>query len=261
MLNMAIHNMPPILVSPASRKCDLAPAQVGRRHCLKAFLSATGVLIADTMITNCAIAAISGPGILRIKVSSLASLIPAGGSVMVTYDAGATLLLINHAGAGRFHVLNPTCTHAGCTVGLYAPANRGISCPCHGSFFDISGQVLNGPADRPLASYPSSFDSDDTLSVTVPGLQLYINNVQMDSDTSAGPRLKLSFPTHSFARYGIHRASNLTDPPQATTFSDTATGTANQTTLLGSGKTMSVWVDVIGSRGFFTLSLQLFEVS
>jgi len=39
------------------------------------------------------------------------------------------------------------CTHLGCTV--TATAN-GFACPCHGSRFSSSGQVLAGPAPRPL---------------------------------------------------------------------------------------------------------------
>lgn len=43
--------------------------------------------------------------------------------------------------------LSLVCTHLGCTVNVTA---EGLSCPCHGSRFDRQGQVLQGPADRPL---------------------------------------------------------------------------------------------------------------
>jgi len=259
--SLTIQIMLATMVSTAPRKGELIDSKIGRRHCLKNFLLATGTLIAETMLTNSAIAAGSNSGVLRLQVSSLTKLLAVGGSALVTYDAGSTLLLINRASAVNFHVLNPTCTHAGCRVGLYEAANRGISCPCHGSFFDISGQVLNGPAQRPLASYVSTFDGNDTLSVTVPGLKFSIDRVELASPTAAGRRLKISFPTHSFASYSLQRTHQLTDAPQAATFATTATGAANQTSLLGNGATMSVWVDVTGSTGFFTLSLKLFEVT
>lgn len=257
---LTIQNMLATMVSTSPRKCELIDSNIGRRHCLKNFLLATGTLIAEAMLTNSAIAAVSNSGVLRLQVSSLIKLLAVGGSALITYDAGSTLLLINRASAVNFHVLNPTCTHAGCRAGIYEAANRGISCPCHGSFFDISGQVLNGPAQRPLASYASNFDGDDTLSMTVPGLEFYIDRVELDPPTAAGRRLKISFPTHSFASYCIQRTHQLTDAPQAATFATTATGAANQTGLLGNGETTSVWVDVTGSTGFFTLSLKLFEV-
>lgn len=49
-----------------------------------------------------------------------------------------------------FYALSLTCTHLGCTVAVTA---TGLACPCHGSTFDRQGQVLSGPAGRPLARY------------------------------------------------------------------------------------------------------------
>lgn len=51
---------------------------------------------------------------------------------------------------GELCVLNPTCTHMGCTV-AWNSAEKSWDCPCHGSRFSIEGAVLNGPATTPLA--------------------------------------------------------------------------------------------------------------
>jgi cytochrome b6-f complex iron-sulfur subunit len=48
-----------------------------------------------------------------------------------------------------FRALSGVCTHLGCTVSL-AGSGREYRCPCHGSRFDSKGQVLKGPAPRPL---------------------------------------------------------------------------------------------------------------
>jgi len=45
------------------------------------------------------------------------------------------------------YALSLVCTHLGCTVNL---TPDGLSCPCHGSRFDRGGNVVQGPADRPL---------------------------------------------------------------------------------------------------------------
>lgn len=52
-----------------------------------------------------------------------------------------------------FIALSQQCTHNRCKVN-YAPTERVIICPCHGSLFSLSGAVLRGPARRPLQRYP-----------------------------------------------------------------------------------------------------------
>jgi cytochrome b6-f complex iron-sulfur subunit len=46
-----------------------------------------------------------------------------------------------------FLALDLTCTHLGCTVKATA---QGFACPCHGSRFESGGNVVKGPAPRPL---------------------------------------------------------------------------------------------------------------
>ena len=52
---------------------------------------------------------------------------------------------------GSLHLRSPKCTHLGCLVRFNA-AETSWDCPCHGSRFDVDGQVLEGPATEPLAS-------------------------------------------------------------------------------------------------------------
>jgi rieske iron-sulfur protein len=48
------------------------------------------------------------------------------------------------------------CTHNGCGVGDFVPADNTIQCGCHFSKFDPkdSGKVMEGPAPRPLPALP-----------------------------------------------------------------------------------------------------------
>jgi menaquinol-cytochrome c reductase iron-sulfur subunit len=46
----------------------------------------------------------------------------------------------------------PQCTHLGCAY-HWDPGVKEFECPCHASFFSVQGQVLAGPAPRPLDRY------------------------------------------------------------------------------------------------------------
>jgi len=48
-----------------------------------------------------------------------------------------------------FHSMSSVCTHLGC-ITRYLPSDGIIACPCHGSRYNLDGEVLAGPAPRPL---------------------------------------------------------------------------------------------------------------
>jgi len=84
-----------------------------------------------------------------IDVSALTT----DGATLVTAAAGldgAPILVVRDAG-NQFHALSMQCTHEGCPVG--APVRGVITCPCHGSQYDLDGRVRHGPAQLPLARY------------------------------------------------------------------------------------------------------------
>lgn len=59
-------------------------------------------------------------------------------------------LAVYRAPAGQLHAVSPVCPHLGCLV-HFNVAERSWDCPCHGSRFDVSGAVLNGPSTKALA--------------------------------------------------------------------------------------------------------------
>jgi cytochrome b6-f complex iron-sulfur subunit len=54
---------------------------------------------------------------------------------------------------GSFLALWQRCTHLGCSV-PWAQAEDQFHCPCHGSLYDKKGEVLGGPAPRPMDIFP-----------------------------------------------------------------------------------------------------------
>lgn len=63
----------------------------------------------------------------------------------VTFLPDRRLYVFN--GADGFYAISSICTHLGCNVKRGGP---GFECPCHGSQFDENGQVVHGPAPKPL---------------------------------------------------------------------------------------------------------------
>ncbi|MCU0422736.1 MAG: Rieske 2Fe-2S domain-containing protein [Bacteroidia bacterium] len=56
----------------------------------------------------------------------------------------------------RYLTLHSSCTHNGCAI-TFNP-NQTFICPCHGSSFSLDGTVINGPAERPLPEYLTTFN-------------------------------------------------------------------------------------------------------
>ena len=54
---------------------------------------------------------------------------------------------------GSLLALSRICTHLGCSVPWDEEKGQFV-CPCHGSTFNLTGEVLTAPAPRPLDTYP-----------------------------------------------------------------------------------------------------------
>lgn len=73
--------------------------------------------------------------------------------------------------AGGVFALSAVCTHLGC-ITRYISDEGAIACPCHGSKFDLEGNVAHGPAPHPLPWLDVQVDDKGELvvdtAITVP---------------------------------------------------------------------------------------------
>jgi Rieske Fe-S protein len=85
----------------------------------------------------------------------------AGGAALVQSIAGP--YLVSRTGTSSFTAVEAVCTHEGCTItetdgSIYV-------CPCHGSRYSRSGQVVGGPATASLRQHQTTF-TDGVISIT-----------------------------------------------------------------------------------------------
>ncbi len=66
-------------------------------------------------------------------------------------------IIIAYLGNDEYIALSKICTHNQCTVDFDADEEI-IYCDCHGSEFEIDGDVISGPAEDPLKEYNTELD-------------------------------------------------------------------------------------------------------
>ena len=79
-----------------------------------------------------------------------------GSPVYFQYPKGYPNMLLKKAD-GTLVALSMLCTHVCCECS-YEPSSSVIFCPCHGSTFDSTGNVLRGPAGSPLPTVELTID-------------------------------------------------------------------------------------------------------
>jgi Rieske Fe-S protein len=65
-------------------------------------------------------------------------------------DVGGKRLAVYRDPSGQVTMLSPRCAHMGCTVD-WNDADKTWDCPCHGSRYAKSGDLVRGPATKGLS--------------------------------------------------------------------------------------------------------------
>ena len=143
-------------------------------HCLnrREFLArAAGTTAVAALLVACGDGEISGavnahrappppPSPIQIKVGNYAGLATAG----VLVQPNEAFVAIKRTGPDTFQCYSLACTHEGCLLDI--TNGQRFDCPCHFSRFDANGNVVQGPATRPLQNIPTSYDpATDLLTI------------------------------------------------------------------------------------------------
>jgi chlorite dismutase/nitrite reductase/ring-hydroxylating ferredoxin subunit len=108
--------------------------------------------------------AVSIPGVASVDGwvrAAGADEIPEGGSALV-YVAGEQVALFNVG--GRFYAIGNRCPHANGPLVEGTLDGATVSCPLHGSRFDLAtGEPLHGPANRPARTFGVRIEGGDVF--------------------------------------------------------------------------------------------------
>ena len=105
-------------------------------------------------------------GKIELALAQYPELLEPSGSLRILPEGQSTSLYVLAIGGGAYSALSPICTHLGCTVDIEGAR---LVCPCHGSTYDRSGKVLQGPAELPLARYRTDLSADGVLTIDLRG--------------------------------------------------------------------------------------------
>jgi nitrite reductase/ring-hydroxylating ferredoxin subunit len=82
---------------------------------------------------------------------------------MRVFDVDGIKVCVANAN-GHLYALDDTCTHLGCSLAKGKLEGTTVTCPCHGSQFDLTlGVVIRGPATRPVRSRMVEVAGEDLL--------------------------------------------------------------------------------------------------
>jgi nitrite reductase/ring-hydroxylating ferredoxin subunit len=79
---------------------------------------------------------------------------------LAAFEVKGTRVAVANVG-GTFHAFDDICTHMQCSLAEGTLEGTTVTCPCHGSEFDVrTGAVLAPPAVQPVRSYRVSVEGD-----------------------------------------------------------------------------------------------------
>jgi nitrite reductase/ring-hydroxylating ferredoxin subunit len=80
---------------------------------------------------------------------------------MAAFDVSGQRVAVAHVD-GSLYAFGDICTHARCSLAEGELEGKTVTCPCHGSQFDVTtGAVLNPPATEPVPIFRLRVEDDE----------------------------------------------------------------------------------------------------
>ena len=194
-------------------------------------------------------------GSVRLGSSGLTSMGDPGGGTNVTPIGLYYPIVISRLSATEYVAVDTQCTHAGSVVGACVGGLNGrMTCPFHGSQYDIRGIVQPGSeANFDLLSYETSL-ANGILTVRLPDFGFTVTQTSVLNGSQK--RMQLSWRTVSSTEYEVRWRPNLETSPTVVPLYTTLSGTtsANVYTSPFTGGTRSVYV--IPQDGIYQVSIR-----
>ncbi|WP_328458526.1 MULTISPECIES: QcrA and Rieske domain-containing protein [unclassified Amycolatopsis] len=127
-----------------------------RRTVLTTGATVAGVAVGTVALAACGSSDDSKSGTAQAPIAAGTPLValadvPVGQAKAAKAPDGSDVIVARTSDAA-VAAFSAICTHQGCTV---APKGADLVCPCHGSVFNaLTGEVKQGPANKPLPSVP-----------------------------------------------------------------------------------------------------------
>ena len=96
---------------------------------------------------------------VRLALPSVGQTVPSSGVVL----RDPIPLAVTRLSPSQVVAVTRVCTHEGCTVDLPQQSLSTLNCPCHGSRYLVTGEVINGPAPRNLFSFPARIEGGEVV--------------------------------------------------------------------------------------------------
>ena len=97
------------------------------------------------------------PTVLGDRLGVPATSADVAGGLLVEDPRSDLPIYLRRTAPGAYTAVSTKCGHRGCQV---EPAADRMACPCHGSEYTFTGDILQGPTERPLRRFRVTADTE-----------------------------------------------------------------------------------------------------